>query len=85
MVRTQVQLTEQQMSQLQQLAAKRKVSMAEPIRQGVDRILQEAALPDRAPQVERALAAMERFRSGSSDISTRHDDYFVEAIMDDTE
>ena len=81
MIRTQVRLTPGQMDQLQQLAARQKVSVAELIRQGVDRILQEAALPDRAAQVERALAAMGRFRSGHDDISTRHDDYFVEAIM----
>ena len=84
LIRTQIQLTPQQMSGLQQLAVKRKVSMAELVRQGVDHILQEADR-ERAKQIERALAAVGRFQSDASDVSTRHDDYFVEAIMDRTE
>lgn len=85
MVRTQIQLTDEQMRRLQQLAAKRKVSMAELVRQGVDLILKEELLPDLETRRARALAALGRFRSDVSDLSENHDKYFAEAIMSGSE
>ncbi|MDO8691529.1 MAG: CopG family transcriptional regulator [Dehalococcoidia bacterium] len=41
MVRTQIQLTEDQVQALKEVAAERKVSMSELIRQGVERVLEE--------------------------------------------
>jgi methionine synthase I (cobalamin-dependent) len=80
MVRTQVQLTKEQADSLKQLAAKRKVSIAHLIRQGVDQVLRETFSPSRAELRERALKAAGRFRSGGLNLSENHDEYFVEAI-----
>ena len=79
MVSTQVELTPEQVAKLQELAAQRHVSMTELIRQGIDHILEEAVSPDRATLLERALEVMGQFESGYSDVSSRHDDYLVEA------
>jgi predicted transcriptional regulator len=80
MVRTQVQLTEEQASSLKQLAAKRQVSIACLIRESVEQLLREAVSVSRSELRERALKAAGRFRSGGLNLSEKHDEYFVEAI-----
>ena len=80
MVRTQIQLTEQQHEELKRLSQSRKVSMAELIRQGVDRILKSSAHISDEERRERALAIAGRFHSGRSDISEKHDKYVAEAM-----
>lgn len=84
MVRTQIQLTEEQAVKLKRIAAERGVSMAELIREAVDRI------PDRNDRAERFARAIEvirtsrfRDREGKTDVSVRHDDYLVQAIEAD--
>lgn len=77
MIRTQVQLTREQATALKALAAKRGVSMAELIRQSLTTLL-EGGETARQSRRERALSVVGRFRSGSSDISARHDDYLAE-------
>lgn len=77
MIRTQIQLNETQAAKLKRIAAARGVSMAEVIREAVDR------LPDRDDRDERwtrALAAVGkgRDRDGATDVSIRHDDYLAE-------
>ena len=79
MIRTQVQLTEQQMRRLKRLAADREVSVAELVRNGVDRILEAAEQASPSDRECRALAALGRFRSGRSDVSQEHDGYLAEA------
>lgn len=82
MVRTQIQLTEEQYEALKRIASKEHVSMAEYIRRVLDRSLdREAQLGDEARR-RMALQAMGKARSGKTDISRRHDDYLVEAIED---
>lgn len=78
MIRTQIQLTEEQSRRLKAASARRGVSVAELIRKGVDAIL--AREHDRSPDElhERALRAAGKFRSGRHDISARHDDYLAE-------
>jgi hypothetical protein len=78
MVRTQIQLTDEQSRRLKAQAAEQRVSVAELIRRAVDRSLAEKALPDQTELRKRALAASGRFRSGTSDVSIRHDDYLAE-------
>lgn len=80
MVRTQIQLTEEQARSLKRLAAAKRVSMAQLIRQGVDTILQSDTGIDRDEKRRRAIAAAGRFRSGRSDISRKHDTYLAEAL-----
>lgn len=79
MVRTQIQLTKEQLAALKRLAAERGVSVAELVRQGVEAVLREAST-EVAERRRRAIAAIGSFRSDKTDVSERHDDYFVEAI-----
>ena len=81
MVRTQIQLTEEQARTLKKIASKRHVSIAELIRQGINalltRPLEGADIEERK---QRAIAAAGRFRSGIKDISSKHDKYLTEAF-----
>lgn len=76
MIRTQIQLTEEQAHALKQLAAQQRISMAELIRQGVDRIIEGS---DREEQRRRALAVFGRYRDQATDVSGNHDRYLDEA------
>ncbi len=75
MVRTQIQLTDQQARRLRAQARDRGVSLAEVIRRYVDKGLSEET--DRAALYERAAKAVGRFsdRDGARDVSTNHDKY----------
>ena len=79
MIRTQIQLTEEQARRLKRLAADDGCSMAELIRRGVDRLLDGAAADTWEERKRRALAASGRFRSGVSDLSRNHDTYLAQA------
>ncbi len=78
MVRTQIQLTEDQVARLKAVAARRGVSMAELIRQGVEAVLSQSG--ERSPEetYQRAAQAAGKLRSGQHDIARRHDDYLAE-------
>jgi predicted DNA-binding ribbon-helix-helix protein len=78
MVRTQIQLTDNQARDLKRLAAARHLSMAELIRQGVDAILRSNTVMDIAEKRKRALALAGKYRSGKHDISKEHDKYLAE-------
>jgi hypothetical protein len=80
MVRTQVQLTKEQAAELKRLALERGVSVAELVREGVDRVLRESRSLSREERKRRALT-IRAFPSGVTDLSERHDDYFVESII----
>jgi metal-responsive CopG/Arc/MetJ family transcriptional regulator len=73
MIRTQIQLTEEQARELKSVAQRRNVSMAELIRQAVETILEED--DDRWG---RASAVVGRYHSASTDVSTHHDDYLAQ-------
>ena len=78
-IRTQVQLTEEQLRRLKRLAADRDVSIAELVRNGVDTILDAAESGSQTDRARRALAALGRFRSGRFDVAREHDRYLAEA------
>ena len=80
MVRTQIQLTEEQARSLKRLAASRQVSIAELIRQGVDTVLRSNTGIDLDEKRRRAIAAAGRFRSGQRDISEKHDKFLAETL-----
>jgi hypothetical protein len=80
MVRTQIQLTEEQARRLKAMAAEQGVSMAELIRHGVDMVFNENGADRRAEIRRRALAVAGRFRSEETDISREHDRYLAEAF-----
>lgn len=84
MVRTQIQLTEKESAALKAAAQRSGLSVAELIRQSVDRFLDE--INRSVPQSAGRLSALEivgKFHSGLSDVSARFDDYLVEAYMGD--
>lgn len=76
MIRTQIQLSEEQANRLREAAARRGVSMAYLIRESVDRYLADAA-----GEVKREAARklIGRFRSGVTDLARKHDKYLEEA------
>jgi len=80
MIRTQIQLTEQQAAELKRLAAARGQSMAQLVRTGVDRLLREESGASRGDRMRRAAAAFGTFRSGRRDLSSRHDEHFADAV-----
>ena len=79
MVRTQIQLTQGQATQLKRLAAASGRSMADLVREGVERLLQDQSGHSRTERMHRAARVFGSFASGSSDLSTRHDDHFADA------
>lgn len=80
MVRTQIQLTEEQAAVLKHMAAVQHVSMAEIIRKAVDLIARTGFIPDEKLQRQRAAASAGRFHSGCGDLATDHDRYLAEAF-----
>jgi len=80
MVRTQVQLREEQVRSLKRLAESSGVSMAELVRQGVDLLIRQGDVPSQTELRARAAAAAGRFRSGLKDGARRHDHYLAKAL-----
>ncbi|MEW6546981.1 MAG: ribbon-helix-helix protein, CopG family [Bacillota bacterium] len=79
MVRTQVQLTEEQARALKKLAAEQGKSVADLIRKGVDLVIASSWSTAAEERVSRAIALAGRFRSGLRDLSVEHDRYLAEA------
>lgn len=79
MVRTQVQLNENQVKALKEIAAERDVSMAELIRRAIDLWIEAEGAVTHEERKRRALAAVGQFRSGLKDLSENHDKYLAEA------
>jgi Arc/MetJ-type ribon-helix-helix transcriptional regulator len=78
MVRTQVQLPEEDLRELRRLAKEQHVSVSAMVRRGVKCVIEQEARPSREELWERASQAVGRFRSGRTDISRRHDEYLTE-------
>ena len=93
MIRTMIQLTEEQLKALKALAKARKTSVASLVRESVAQYVTEAT--KEAEREEKRLRALEfikyieehpeEFRDieGKTDVSINHDEYFVQAIEDD--
>ena len=84
MIRTQIQLTEQQSSKLKELAAEYDVSPAELIRRAVDQFITAAAPTAISDEEQRRLALefVGKFASGVRDLSINHDFYLAQAYGD---
>lgn len=79
MVRTQIQIEEEQIEWLRSEARKRGISVSQLIREGIAFFrAREQRFPEEKKQ--RALAAIGRFSSGVSDVSDHHDKYLAEAF-----
>jgi hypothetical protein len=82
MIRTQIQLSENQARSIKQLAANLGISMAEIIRRAIDDMIREGYKPSREEIRERALLAGGQFNVEIEDLSTNHDHYLAEAYQD---
>lgn len=80
MVRTQIQLTEDQARKVKKIAAHRGVPMAEVIRDAIDGVIRSEARTGPEDRRRRALDIVGKFRSGKRDVSKRHDAYLAEAL-----
>ncbi|MGH2739987.1 MAG: CopG family transcriptional regulator [Actinomycetota bacterium] len=80
MIRTQVQLTEDQIGRLKRLAAERGVSMAALVREAVEKQLEA---DDRKAKWERAMKAVGIGRSGLPDLAEEHDRYLALDLEED--
>lgn len=80
MIRTQVQLTQDQLRRLRKLAVEEGVSVAEMVRRSVDRALGEGT-PSRRQLYERAAQLIGTFadREQATDLSSGHDRYLEDA------
>jgi metal-responsive CopG/Arc/MetJ family transcriptional regulator len=85
MVRTQIQLTEDQAKTLKQLAEKEDVSVAELIRRSVDNYIKTHTEMSMAEKKRRALSIVGIFNSGLPDLGVNHDDYLEEVYAGESE
>jgi hypothetical protein len=76
MVRTQIQLTSDQSAALRRLAGERGVSVAALLREAADSIVASGVARHR----ENALRAIGAYASGRTDVSSNHDDHFVDTL-----
>jgi len=79
MVRTQIQLTEEQARALKKIALSRHLSVAELIRNAVDGLIKSSSGVDAEEKLKRATGIVGKFSSGIRDVSKKHDTYLEEA------
>ena len=80
MIRTQVQLTDRQLRALRNASSATGRSIADLIREGVDRYLAGQSEAGQEERIERAAKVAGKFSSGRNDISINHDKYLAEAF-----
>ena len=76
MIRTHIRLTEEQTRALKERAVLQRISVAQIVRDAIDRALADDTRDH--SQWRRALALMGRFSGGPSDVSTHHEAYLAE-------
>ena len=79
MVRTQIQLTEEQAKAVRKMAMSRHLSVAELIRRAVDTMIKSSTVIDAEERYKRAMDIVGKFGSGKRDISRKHDTYLTDA------
>ncbi|MCA9923175.1 MAG: ribbon-helix-helix protein, CopG family [Anaerolineales bacterium] len=79
MIRTQIQLTEDQSRILKAMSREQNVSIAELIRQSVEQFIHTSNRPTPEGITERLLSIAGKYSSGVADLSANHDDYLAEA------
>lgn len=78
MVRTQIQITEEQARLLKAMAAEESVSIAELIRRSIDGYVRGQKQASPAERRRQALAVAGKYASDPNDISLTHDDYLAD-------
>jgi Arc/MetJ-type ribon-helix-helix transcriptional regulator len=79
MVRTQIQLTEAQVSKIKKAAIDQGTSVAEVIRRAVENMVQSSGKMTIQERARRAMEIAGKFRSGKTNTSRDHDKYLGEA------
>ena len=79
MIRTQIQLTEDQAKALKKIAQSRHLSVAELIRKAVDTVIKSNTVVNAEQRHRRAMEIVGKFSSGKRDVSKKHDLYLTEA------
>lgn len=79
MIRTQIQLTEDQAKELKKIAQSRHLSVAELIRKAVDTVIKSNTVVNAEERHKRAMEIVGKFSSGKHDVSKKHDLYLTEA------
>ena len=77
MVRTQIQLTEQQAKAVKTMSKVHGISTAEVIRRAINLLLESSYVVEEGEKRARTLKTVGRFRSGRQDISKNHDTYLT--------
>ena len=77
MIRTQIQLEEAQHERLKQIAARESTSLAELVREAVDRILEERSQDKRWRDL-RSVAGAFRDPDGEASVAEEHDAYLAD-------
>ena len=80
MIRTQIQLTKEQARALRQRASDEGRSMANLVRDGIDRLLGDQGEQNKEDVKRRSIDALGRFRSGMTDLGSAHDRYLSGAV-----
>jgi hypothetical protein len=80
MVRTQIQLTDEQYAQLKELALRNQKSLAEVIRLAVDKLLISQQQPNRAALYRQAETVVGKYSAQADDIAVEHDRYLDDAF-----
>lgn len=79
MIRTQIQLTDEQARAIKKIAAAKGVSVAEVIRRAVEGVIRSDTRMGTEERQKRALDIVGKFKSGKRDVSKRHDAYLTDA------
>lgn len=80
MVRTQIQLTQEQSRKLKRIAERKGISVAEVIRRSIDIAMISEDIPNREEMKKRARSIFGKYRDNASDVSENHDNYLSEAF-----
>jgi hypothetical protein len=79
MVRTQIQITEEQAKAVKKIALARRLSVAELIRRAVDVMVKSNPVADPEEKRRRAIEIVGKFHSGKHDVAKKHDEYLADA------
>jgi hypothetical protein len=71
-------MTKEQQAALRAASASTGRSIADLVRDGIDRLIAGRNLPSREERIARALRAAGRFGSGIKDVSSHHDHHLAE-------
>jgi len=80
MIRTQIQITDQQAKQLKHLSVQENKSVAELIRQSIDTFLNRQIFVSDQEKQQKLLSVAGKFHTGLSDLAEEHDRYLDEAF-----